>query len=199
MGRFIKRLRTQTIRDDGKKISMRDVAAAIDVSFPVVSNAEAGTLTLETFIKLVGYYRGINHFGISMLTETPEDAYVPIDILRKFANEEELLGAEFLRAITLFPQQVFRVSYKASLELSALGYATCFENKLSGPHYYATEFNTAQDDDERKWMMPKQMLVTPIEKLDTKQQELMKWANDTLREAMSNHPEYKDLLGDRVL
>ncbi len=196
LGKMLKRLRTQTVRDDGRKLSVRDVSEATGVSASGISSAERGTVTMDNYIKLVGYYRSLNSFAIVDILEAPDAEYVPESVLKKFANEEELTTREFLRAITLFPESIFRVKFAASREILSLGFAVK-EVEVGADvnfyHFYAGDVSHAEKE-KGKWKVPSVLLANPLASIDNDSKSIMKWATKVLREAMAEHPEYSKLL-----
>lgn len=195
LGKMLKRLRAQTVRDDGRKLSVRDIADATGISASGISSAERGVVTMDNYIKLVGYYRGLDSFGVADLLEGAEVEFVPEPVLKKFANEEELLTREFLRTVTLFPESAYRVTYKASVELLALGFAVKRVEVDYAMQCYACDVKQAKKE-EGEWEVPSVLLAMPLSSIDNKSESIMQWATDVLRQAMSEHPEYSKLLNE---
>lgn len=195
LGKMLKRLRAQTVRDDGRKLSVRDISEATGISASGISSAERGTVTIDNYIKLVGYYRGLNSFGIVDILESADVVFVPEPVLKKFANEEELLTREFLRAVTLFPEQAYKVTYAASKELLSLGFAVKSVEVDYSMQFYACDVKQAKREDG-EWEVPSVLLANPLASIDNKSESIMQWATDVLRQAMSEHPEYSKLLNE---
>lgn len=194
-GNMLKRLRAQTLRDDGRKLSVRDISEATGISASGISSAERGVVTMDNYIKLVGYYRGLKSFCIADFLMSPEVEFVPEGVLKKFANEEELTTREFLRTVTLFPQQPYRVTYAASKELLSLGFAVKAVEVEYAMQFFACDVKQAKLE-EGEWEVPSTLLANPLASIDNESESIMQWATDVLRQAMSEHPEYSKLLNE---
>lgn len=198
IGKLLMRMRKGTIRRDGRALSYRDVAEISDLSPMTVSNAEKGKFTVETFLKLFSIYRGkldVVAFADLLQADDMDNSFVPLDVLRAFAEGIDLSATEFLRIVTHFPDISLKVTYRAYIELASLGFATRFEDrKGKSTLYYATTVEYAKQSGE-DWSMAGTLLATPFAQCDDKQQEFYSWAQQTLIKAMSEHPEYKAILG----
>lgn len=197
LGKVLKRLRAQTVRDDGRKLSIRDISKATGISASGISSAERGVVTMDNYLKLVGYYRGLNSLAVTDILCAPDVEFVPEPVLKKFANDEELLTKEFLRAVTLFPESAYRVTYRASKELLALGFAIKTEEVDYSLRFYACDVKQAKRE-EGEWEVPSTLLANPLASVDNDSESIMRWATDVLRKAMSEHPEYSKLLNNNT-
>lgn len=194
IGNLLRRMRLETVKENGRKITIADVAESIEESQSTVNQAEKGKLTLYTYLKLMGFYRNQKHLAFTLLSASDEKNFIPENVLRKFANAECLTTTEFVRAVTLFPSQVFRINRRAYFELKRLGFATRVDMNMRGDKFYAADPITAKKSDET-WELPVELAQKLVNENDqVEYSEMCQWACDTLREAIKQKPEYQQLV-----
>jgi hypothetical protein len=195
MGKLLRRMRTATIRSDGRKMALRDIADKVGVSAVTISAAEAGTLSLTTFVLLYGFYRGHTDMleFVDDLDSEVEGSYIPIDTLRAFADAVPLTTREFLHVVAHFPMQSYRVLYNAYKDLKSLGFALrCVIESKDATYYVATTEYAATRPEHENWVLPTELHQVAMTKASTQDREFTHWAQQVLIDAVQTRPEYAE-------
>ncbi len=195
IGKLLRRVRSGIVRSDGRKFTIQDVAELTGISKATIANAEKGRgLSLNTALTLIGTYRGLDTLKVLDVLEQVENNFIPQSILAKIAYTDELTAMELVRTLALFPEQEYRVSYHAYLQLCTLGFATRAVVKKTRSEYYAATLEYAQQFPTKKWHIADKLHKSPVADADDSAAAFSKWATDTLLEAAKQHPEFKHLL-----
>ena len=177
LGRLLGRYRKGCITVSGQPFSTRAVSEATGLSPTSISAAERGTVSLNTLLTLMMYYGKTTGLKLSDLFEDMGESYVPVKVLRKYAESVDLTTKEFLSAVQHFPLETFKVSYRAYNELLSLGFATAYVEKKKGViEYYATTSEKAESDETSglNWNIASDLLATPFTQLGDEMAEFYK-------------------------
>lgn len=138
LGKFLNRLRRQSKRMDGRRLTCADVAKNAGVSAQTVSNAEKGVLNLNTLIAVLAVYKADSVIDAFELFNDEEITnQVPPPILQKINESIPLSTVEFEEVITLYPDDEFEVSFRAYRDLKELGYDLELRKTKTHTHYFA--------------------------------------------------------------
>lgn len=139
MGAALKAIRKSVIKENGRSISTSEVADRTGVSKATVAQAELGRMSLDTYMKLVGAYRGLEALDILELLAVEDDSkQLEESIFDRITTDMPLSPSQFANAIQVFQNKALRVSYKAFIDLHKEGYYTRVEITDDVPKYYAS-------------------------------------------------------------
>lgn len=192
LGRVLSRLRSSQVRTDGKRLAAKDIAKITGLSATTITNAERGRMSLDTLLCLWGFYdKDLSRIEVfDLLDDEVSGNYVPFSILRKLSDKYWLKATEFLRTVSIFPEQEYRVTYKAYIEIASLGFATRAVIKEDANEYYAATVEYAALRDDLNWRLPKKLFNTAFSELDEEDTEFVKWAQRTLMNAAKDNPKF---------
>ena len=197
IGKYLQRLRLDAVKRTGRKISQSDLAKALGFGAATCNQAEQGQLTISTMLQMLDFFGAVRGIDGLALLEVCEEDCIPASALRKLSKSIGLSEFEFLCVVAIFPESAYRVTHKSQVNLKSLGFAIkrVYVAEEDAYHYYAATVDYALSLNEEGWeLLANKFGSSPLSEVDESSKEFFEWANETLKQAVKERPEFEHYL-----